>query len=246
MDLFDSATPEMKRMRNQRKDSNVMRQMKARSAEIEPAEISYFADGEFRASRDIFGPLSDVESPVSVEILSSKLLMLYSLHLEDINIHTAIPHLVIFSIANLVQVTDPTPKRQRRTRKPTFSEVSVNAPRVRASRSKKAAGKSPQKQYTFMQDNVPAVGLFRKPVPTLNPLAPGPGFGQNFAPTTEEDEEFKMTVDGMKKKRTFGVFQDAPGESPSGMLATTGRSIPPAKSKRSNRELTGGSPVCIL
>lgn len=68
MDLFDSATPEMKRMRNQRKDSNVMRQMKAKSAEIEPAEISYFADGEFRASRDIFGPLSDVESPVCVPV----------------------------------------------------------------------------------------------------------------------------------------------------------------------------------
>ncbi|TVY42570.1 hypothetical protein LSUB1_G001221 [Lachnellula subtilissima] len=175
MDLFDSATPEMKRMRNQRKDVNVMRQMKARSAEIEPAEISYFADGEFRASRDIFGPLSDAESPAK----------------------------------------DPTPKRQRRTRKPTFSEVTINAPRLRASRSKKAAGKSPQKQYALMNDNVPAVRLFRKPVPNLNPLAPGPAFGQNFAPTTEEEEEFKMTIGGLKKKPTMGVFQDAPGESPS-------------------------------
>jgi hypothetical protein len=64
MDLFDSATAEMRRMRNQRKDSNVMRQMMATSAEIEPAEISYFADGEFRGSRDIFGPLSGENSPV--------------------------------------------------------------------------------------------------------------------------------------------------------------------------------------
>jgi len=77
MNLFDSATPEMKRMRNQRKDSNVMRQMKARSAEIEPAEISYFADGEFRASRDIFGPLSDEESPVGVRAFSFRSLILY-------------------------------------------------------------------------------------------------------------------------------------------------------------------------
>jgi len=67
MDLFDSATTEMKRMRNQRKDSNVMRQMMAMSAEIEPAEVSYFADGEFRGSRDIFGPLSGENSPVCVK-----------------------------------------------------------------------------------------------------------------------------------------------------------------------------------
>lgn len=64
MDLFDSATSEMRRMRNQRKSSNIMRQMMATSAEIEPAEISYFADGEFRGSRDIFGPLSGENSPV--------------------------------------------------------------------------------------------------------------------------------------------------------------------------------------
>lgn len=67
MDLFDSATAEMKRMRNQRKNSNVMRQMMATSAEIEPAEISYFADGEFRGSRDIFGPLSGENSPVRIK-----------------------------------------------------------------------------------------------------------------------------------------------------------------------------------
>ena len=76
-----------------------------------------------------------------------------------------------------------------------------------------------------MNDNVPAVGLFRKPVPNLNPLAPGPAFGQNFAPTTEE-EEFKMTIGGLKKKPTMGVFQDAPGESPSGMLSTSATSVP--------------------
>lgn len=70
MDLFDSATPEMRRMRNQRKDSNVMRQMKATSVEIEPAEISYFAGGEFRASRDLFGPLSDDETSVSPQYSS--------------------------------------------------------------------------------------------------------------------------------------------------------------------------------
>lgn len=65
MDIFDSATPEMKRMRNQRKDSNVIEVMKATSAGVEPAEISYHANGEFRGSRDIFGSLSPIPSPVS-------------------------------------------------------------------------------------------------------------------------------------------------------------------------------------
>lgn len=64
MDIFDSATPEMKRIRNQRKDGNVLEHMMATSLEIEPAEISYHANGDFRASRDIFGPLSTENSPV--------------------------------------------------------------------------------------------------------------------------------------------------------------------------------------
>lgn len=63
MDLFDSATPLMKRQRNQKKDGNVLEAMIATSQSVEPAEISYHANGEFRASRDIFGPLSDEESP---------------------------------------------------------------------------------------------------------------------------------------------------------------------------------------
>jgi hypothetical protein len=65
MDLFDSATPEMKRMRNQKKDGAILEQMLATSMGTEPAEISYHANGEFRASRDIFGPLSTENSPVS-------------------------------------------------------------------------------------------------------------------------------------------------------------------------------------
>ena len=65
MNLFDSATPEMKRMRNQKKDGNILEQMIATSRDTEPAEISYHANGEFRASRDIFGPLSTENSPVS-------------------------------------------------------------------------------------------------------------------------------------------------------------------------------------
>jgi len=64
MDLFDSATPEMKRMRNQRKDNTVLEDMIATSLASEPAEVSFHANGDFRGSRDIFGPLSAESSPV--------------------------------------------------------------------------------------------------------------------------------------------------------------------------------------
>jgi hypothetical protein len=65
MDLFDSATPEMKRLRNQKKDVSKLAQMKALSSEITPTEIVYSIDGEFQKERDIFGPLSCETSPVS-------------------------------------------------------------------------------------------------------------------------------------------------------------------------------------
>ncbi|KAJ8059157.1 hypothetical protein OCU04_012131 [Sclerotinia nivalis] len=65
MDLFDSATAEMKRMRNQRKDGSILELMMAASAEVQPTEISYHPDGAFRTSRNIFGPLSTETSPVS-------------------------------------------------------------------------------------------------------------------------------------------------------------------------------------
>lgn len=65
MDLFDSATPEMKRMRNQRKDTSVLEHMIATSAEITADEIVYNLDGSIDHIRDIFGPLSCEATPVS-------------------------------------------------------------------------------------------------------------------------------------------------------------------------------------
>jgi hypothetical protein len=64
MDLFDSATAEMKRMRNQRKDGSILEQMIATSTVVEPLEYSYHPDGQFRYARDIFGPPSTETSPV--------------------------------------------------------------------------------------------------------------------------------------------------------------------------------------
>ncbi|KAH8602954.1 hypothetical protein B0O99DRAFT_679935 [Bisporella sp. PMI_857] len=68
MDLFDSATPEMKRLRNQKKDVSKLAQMKALSSEITPTEIVYSIDGEFQKERDIFGPLSCETSPTKIEV----------------------------------------------------------------------------------------------------------------------------------------------------------------------------------
>lgn len=64
MAVFDSATPNSKRSRNQRKGPEVLRQMMKNSAEVQPAEMSYHATGEFRGTRDIYGPLSAESSPV--------------------------------------------------------------------------------------------------------------------------------------------------------------------------------------
>jgi geranylgeranyl transferase type-2 subunit beta len=71
MDLFDSATAEMKRMRNQRKDGSILAQMKTTSREVEPNEIIYNTQGELQRIRDIYDSSAE-ESPVSftlVEIL---------------------------------------------------------------------------------------------------------------------------------------------------------------------------------
>jgi hypothetical protein len=51
-----------------KKDGSILEQMLATSIETEPAEISYHADGEFGASRNIYGPLSTKNSLVRTEL----------------------------------------------------------------------------------------------------------------------------------------------------------------------------------
>jgi hypothetical protein len=193
MDLFDSATPEMKRMRNQRKDTSVLEQMMATSTGVEPTEIVYHPNGQVSHSRDIFGPLSTENSPVSC----------YRHPLT-------IPTMLLISSQN--QIQDPTPKKRKSRKTAALLDVSVNAPRIRAPRPRKnTASQTPLKCPSAALGNhgLPAHSFIQGSIP--NPLA---NFGERYAPTSEEDVEFRMTIGGMTKKRAFGIFQDAPEVSP--------------------------------
>ncbi|RDL40061.1 uncharacterized protein BP5553_00040 [Venustampulla echinocandica] len=155
MNLFDSATPEMKRMRNQRKDINVLEQMMATSADVEPSEI---------------------------------------------------------------MEKEPSPKK-RKARKPTFSDVSVNAPRSKPLRGKAAAPKRPEKRTrpALVQDQAPRGAPQPKMAPETNPLSTM-AFGRGIASTLEEDEEFKMTIGSTSKKRSFGIFREGTDDSPESLF----------------------------
>ena len=59
MSLFDAASPEARRMRNQKKDTSVLTMMRANSQMVEPTEVIYFPSWEIKKERFISG---DVES----------------------------------------------------------------------------------------------------------------------------------------------------------------------------------------
>ncbi|KAL2016524.1 hypothetical protein VTK56DRAFT_3418 [Thermocarpiscus australiensis] len=63
MGLFDSADETQRRMRNQRKDDSVLKQMEQASSGIEPTEIVWTEDIEFQRLRDIYATPSIEGSP---------------------------------------------------------------------------------------------------------------------------------------------------------------------------------------
>lgn len=69
MGMFDAATPEQKRMRNQRKDKSVIDQMAAYSASIVPNEYVFNLNFELQRVRNIYDPPSVPNSPVSLLLL---------------------------------------------------------------------------------------------------------------------------------------------------------------------------------
>lgn len=64
MSLFDSATPDQKRKRNQRKDVKVVRNMEQVAAGVEPIECIWSEDISLQRTRDIYATPSPVGSPV--------------------------------------------------------------------------------------------------------------------------------------------------------------------------------------
>ena len=70
MDIFDSATPEMRRKRNQKKDSSVVQQLEVNSQEVEALELIFTPQGSFKRQRRISSSVYDddeEDSPVKVE-----------------------------------------------------------------------------------------------------------------------------------------------------------------------------------
>jgi len=65
MHLFDAATPEQKRKRNQRKDGSVLEQMKLTSEAVTALECIWTPEGAFQRSRDIYATPSIDGSPVA-------------------------------------------------------------------------------------------------------------------------------------------------------------------------------------
>jgi len=64
MDIFDSATPDMRRKRNQKKDISVVEQLEASSREVEASELIFTPDHfSFKKKRDISGLPEEDSSP---------------------------------------------------------------------------------------------------------------------------------------------------------------------------------------
>lgn len=63
MSIFDSAPPDMRRKRNQRKDGSILAQMQLNSTLVEPTEFVFFADGDLKKQRRIYAQ----SEPSSVE-----------------------------------------------------------------------------------------------------------------------------------------------------------------------------------
>ena len=69
MDIFDSATPEMRRKRNQKKDSSVVEQLEINSQDVKPTERIFTPSGTLKRERRISSSVYDDEddSPVKLE-----------------------------------------------------------------------------------------------------------------------------------------------------------------------------------
>ena len=73
MDLFDAASPEARRMRNQKKGSAVLATMQANSELVEPTEVIYHPSWEIKKERFISGEVESSPPPIEVPKRKRKL-----------------------------------------------------------------------------------------------------------------------------------------------------------------------------
>lgn len=86
MDIFDSATPEMRRKRNQKKDSSVVEQLELNSQEVEPTELIFTPTGSFKRQRRISSSVYDDDEDDIIKA-ESPILPLPRLALGDIDVN---------------------------------------------------------------------------------------------------------------------------------------------------------------
>ncbi|KAF3044690.1 hypothetical protein E8E12_009060 [Didymella heteroderae] len=67
MDIFDSATPEMRRKRNQKKDHSVVEQLELNSQDVEATELIFTPRGSFKRQRRISSSVFDDEEEIEIK-----------------------------------------------------------------------------------------------------------------------------------------------------------------------------------
>jgi hypothetical protein len=67
MDIFDSATPEMRRKRNQKKDHSVVEQLELNSQDVEATELIFTPQGSFKRQRRISSSVYDDEDEIEIK-----------------------------------------------------------------------------------------------------------------------------------------------------------------------------------
>lgn len=72
MDIFDSATPEMRRKRNQKKDHSVVEQLELNSQDVEATELIFTPCGSFKRQRRISSSVFDDEEEIEIKTESPR------------------------------------------------------------------------------------------------------------------------------------------------------------------------------
>lgn len=102
----------------------------------------------------------------------------------------------------------PSPKK-RRTRKGALTEMSSNAPRLKGTAAKQPTKRAATKRKLITSDpaeTAPKRGTYSSHLSMLTNI--------QFSPSSEDQEEFRLTMGNLGKGRQFGIFCDAEEHSP--------------------------------